>query len=252
MVCHCLLIEVGDGLVLVDTGLGLEDIARASERLSRAFRWAVRPALDPAETAASQVEALGFRRDDVRHIVLTHLDPDHAGGISDFPDATVHVMQAEHRGALTRERAIERSRYRPPQWAHGPRWELHDVRGEPWHGFEAVRDLPGLPPELLLVPLGGHTRGHAGVAVAVADGWLLHCGDAYFHRNTLEGGPLPLGLRCFQAVNQMDRKSRVENQLRLGELAQDHGDQVEVFCAHDASEFQSLSGVPSNENTRTE
>lgn len=32
---------------------------------------------------------------DVRHIVLTHLDFDHAGGLDDFPEATVHMLQIE-------------------------------------------------------------------------------------------------------------------------------------------------------------
>src|SRR3546814_2886084 len=56
-------------------------------------------------------------------------------------------------------------------------------RGERWFGFEAVRDLDGLPPEILLVPLPGHTWGHSGVAVQEdGGGWLLHAGDAYFYR----------------------------------------------------------------------
>ena len=46
---------------------------------------------------------LGFSPDDVRHIVLTHLDFDHAGGIEDFPNARVHVL-AREREAAERER----------------------------------------------------------------------------------------------------------------------------------------------------
>ena len=47
------------------------------------------------DTAIRQLEALGHKASDVRHIVLTHLDFDHAGGLEDFPNATVHVMDAE-------------------------------------------------------------------------------------------------------------------------------------------------------------
>ncbi len=36
MVCHCLLVETSDGLALVDTGIGLDDIAQP-QRLGR--RW---------------------------------------------------------------------------------------------------------------------------------------------------------------------------------------------------------------------
>ena len=37
-------------------------------------------------------------------------------------------------------------------------------------GFDGVRQLEGLPPEILMVPMPGHTWGHAGVAVAAACG----------------------------------------------------------------------------------
>lgn len=51
--------------------------------------------LSEDETAIRQVERLGYTADDVRHIILTHLDIDHSGGLSDFPAAQVHVLQAE-------------------------------------------------------------------------------------------------------------------------------------------------------------
>ena len=38
-------------------------------------------------------DGAGFRREDVRHILVTHLDFDHAGGLPDFPDAVVHVQR---------------------------------------------------------------------------------------------------------------------------------------------------------------
>ncbi|HBH16463.1 MAG TPA: MBL fold metallo-hydrolase, partial [Leclercia adecarboxylata] len=46
-------------------------------------------------TARARVEALGFSVADVRHIILTHLDFDHAGGLTDFPHARIHLMQQE-------------------------------------------------------------------------------------------------------------------------------------------------------------
>jgi glyoxylase-like metal-dependent hydrolase (beta-lactamase superfamily II) len=93
----------------------------------------MRPRLDPAETAVRRIAALGYRPADVRHVVLTHLDPDHAGGIADFPGATVHVTAAAYRAAT----AAERYRYRRRQWAHGTRWRLHEGHGlvrVPGHG----------------------------------------------------------------------------------------------------------------------
>ncbi len=85
MVCHCLLVETGAGLVLVDTGIGLDDIAEPP-RLGRKWVRQTRPRLDPAETAVQQVRALGYSPGDVRHLLLTHLDRDHAGGIPRFSE----------------------------------------------------------------------------------------------------------------------------------------------------------------------
>ena len=101
MVCHCLLIETNDGLALVDTGIGLDDIANPP-RLGPKWVRQTTPRLDPAETAVRQVEALGYSKSDVRHLLLTHLDRDHAGGIPDFPNAKVHVHRREHDMAVTR------------------------------------------------------------------------------------------------------------------------------------------------------
>jgi len=237
LVCHCLLIETEAGLVLVDTGLGLTDVAHGGPRLGRAFTGIVRPALRESETARRQIEALGFKADDVQHIVLTHLDVDHAGGLPDFPRATVHVLAREHDAAQTRRHLKERDRYRPAQWAHAPDWQLYTATGEDWHGFDAVRGLKGLPPEILLVPLAGHTRGHAAIAVQGDHGWLLHAGDAYFHRDEMAAQPCcPLGLKIFQNLVAIDNGERRRNQARLQQLATGHDD-VDVFCSHDPVEL---------------
>src|SRR5271166_1119308 len=65
LVCHCLLIEGAEGLVLVDTGFGVDDIRRPRQ-LGRPFTTIVRPRLDAAETAISQLRELGFKPRDAR------------------------------------------------------------------------------------------------------------------------------------------------------------------------------------------
>lgn len=237
MVCHCLLIETAQGLVLVDTGFGLDDIADPS-RLGPT-RTLLRSRFDPDQTAARQVEALGFSRRDVQHIVLTHMDLDHAGGLADFPWARVHVMRKERELADRRPLPTGPMRYRPAQWAHGPDFRTYDVSGEPWHGFAAVRQLEGLPPEILLVPVDGHTLGHAAVAVDLGPEWLVHCGDAYFfHAEVDPDRPrCPPGLDVFRRATAMDNRRRAYNLRRLQDLARDHGDGVRLFCAHDEEDL---------------
>lgn len=239
MVCHCLLVETRAGLVLVDTGVGSADIDNPA-RLGKPFVAVGRPALDHAETAVAQVRALGFTPDDVRHIVVTHLDLDHAGGLPDFPKAKVHVHAGEHAAAM-HPTLRERPRYLPVHFAHRPDWALHREDGERWFGFDAIRALPGCDDEVLLVPLHGHTRGHCGVAVRDGDGWLLHAGDAYFHHGEMrDPAYCPPGLALFQNLVQVNRAARLANRQRLRELALSQAGTVRVFSAHDPEEFDRL------------
>lgn len=243
LVCHCLLIETHDGLVLVDTGLGRADVARG--KLNPLLDAISPPLYEPMETAWSQVQALGFEPHDVRHIVLTHLDLDHAGGLSDFPEAVVHLHQAEHQAAQQRRTLVEKMRYQPKQYEHVVQWQTYAPQGEKWLGFEAVRSLKGLPEDILLIPLIGHTRGHSGVAVNTATGWLFHCGDAYFHHGQVKQ-PVsfcPPGLLTGQLLDQMDLWQWGRNIWRLQQLYQKKSDYVQMFCSHDPVEFDHLLGI---------
>jgi len=244
LVCHCLLIETDrDGLVLVDTGFGLDDVRQPS-RLSAFFRGLNNIQRRESLTARARIEALGFSPADVRHIVLTHLDFDHAGGLTDFPHARVHLMQQEIDTASARHSWLQRERYRPGQWSGISGWEGYQAQGERWFGFDAVTALRGLPPEILLVPLAGHTPGHAGIAISQPQGWLLHGGDAWFYREEMrrpERKCTP-GLRFYQWMMAMDNDARRRNQQRLRELSCSHAQEITFFCSHDARELEALSG----------
>lgn len=243
LTCHCLLLETEAGLVLVDTGIGTLDVTAPLPRLSRFFVSLLRPRLDMEETALHQIQRLGFSAGDVRHIILTHLDFDHAGGITDFPEATVHLLGAELDAARQRRTPLERARYRPLQWPPPSSWQPYRAEGEPWFGFASVRGLLGLPPEILLIPLAGHTPGHCGVAIQTDGGWLLHAGDAYFYRGEVDPHDpnCPIGLRAYQTMMEVDRKARLMNQRRLRELVRTQGRAVQLFCAHDHVEFEAFA-----------
>lgn len=248
LTCHCLLIETERELVLLDTGLGLQDVREPRERLSGFFLMLVSPEFREEMTAARQVSRLGFDPADVRHIVLTHLDFDHAGGLDDFPGAAVHLLEAERDAAVRQETWLDRQRFRPRQWSTRPNWRTYRPdRGERWFGFERVREIDGLPPEILLIPLIGHTLGHAGIAVDTGrDGWLFYAGDAYFYKDEMkvDSPACTPGLRFYQWMMEKDRKSRLDNQERLRELRRRRAHEIEIFCAHDVNEFERLAGTP--------
>ena len=240
MVCHCLLVETDQGLVLIDTGFGVQDVLHAGfvDRLSMQALGAI---ADPQECAINQIKKLGYRPDDVRHIILTHLDVDHAGGIKDFPHATVHIHQNEFIAGMQPITLQEKFRYSAKDWAHHPEWKTHQVVGERWEGFDAVSVLSDQLYDILLVPLHGHSRGHCGVAVSTTEGWLLHCGDAYFSQQEikLDVPKCPPILAAVQAMDDTSRANRLYNQRRLIDLYQSSDESIRLLCSHDHEEFES-------------
>lgn len=247
LACRCILVETAGELVLIDTGFGLGDVAAPHKRLSKFFLSLLDPDFREELTAVRQIEALGYRATDVRHIVLTHLDFDHAGGLDDFPEATVHMLHSEAADAVLQKSWLDRQRFRPMQWSSYERWMTYEVTGsDAWFGFDAVREMRGLPPEILLVPLIGHTMGHAGVAIRDRGNWLLLAGDAYFDHDEMDiANPRCLpGLRLYQWMMDKDHALRIGNQQRLRELIRDHGNEVKVICSHDPREMELDAGRP--------
>jgi len=238
LVAHVLVLEDDHGLTLVDTGAGWEDMTPPS-RLGKAFVLSTGARLDPGQTVLAELKRRGQGPDDVHSVVLTHLDLDHAGGLSDFPQASVHVNATELAAARARRSPRDKGRYLPAQWAHGPHWVEHEPDGDDWFGFDAVRAVSD---DVLLVPLPGHTLGHSGVAVRrPGGGWYLHAGDAYFFHGEKQTPPsCPPGLKAFQTLMQTDKEARLANAARLRELHAAHSDDVTIFSAHDAAEFETL------------
>lgn len=246
-IIYCLLVETNQGLVLVDTGIGTQDYLRPS-RLMRVFMYWVGVLGDIGESAAYQVRRLGYPVSAVRHIVLTHLHLDHAGGLRDFPDAQVHIYRTEYEARLRPRGLMERA-YDPVHWSHGPKWVVHDRAEEDWYGFKSVRVVEGLRPEIRLIPLPGHTRGHCGVAIERGEGWLLQCGDAAapFHpysdvhgldESKHTGSILP---------NWLVRFVIGTNVSRLRELVGRYGEEVEVISGHDIYSFRRYRGISEGE-----
>jgi glyoxylase-like metal-dependent hydrolase (beta-lactamase superfamily II) len=171
----CTLVETDRGPVLIDTGPGLEDYARP-HWMMKLFRRLFLTPMDPQEAAVNGIRQLGYKPEDVRHIVLTHMHFDHCGGLPDFPRASVHVHRREYEAFTAGMRRWTDMAYIRRHIARVPEWALYDTGEEQWYDFPAIR-LP-FEPEMWLVPLHGHSRGHCGVAVKTDAGWYFNAADA--------------------------------------------------------------------------
>ena len=237
VVSHCLLVETNGGLVLVDTGVGLEFFQRSPEFIGRfkSFVYGYQSSKSLWVSARDWISELGFKASDVTHIIPTHLDFDHCGDLVDFPGARVHVRTVEHERAHQPVTAMDKLRYLSRHFDHGPLWQLYDdPGGDAWYGFDTVRPLVGLDDDLLLVALPGHSVGHVGVAVRAESGWILHAGDAYYQRKHLFDPPT-LGSRIIRRQIDEDAQIAEDTQRRLASVIGSHPE-LTVICSHDPSE----------------
>jgi len=172
----CPLIETNDGLVLVDTGLGLGDYANPSW-MTRLFRILTVMPFDRNEAAVNRIRELGYQPKDVRHILLTHMHFDHCSGLADFPHAKVHVHRREYEAFTEGKiRRFTEYAYIPQYTVHQPEFVLYEKVDSKWYGFDAIR-LP-FAPEMYFIPLFGHSRGLCGLAIKTSTGWFFHASDA--------------------------------------------------------------------------
>jgi len=59
--CHCLAVETSEGVVLIDTGFGVQDVRAPRKRLSGFFLALLSPDFREELTALHQLERLGIR-----------------------------------------------------------------------------------------------------------------------------------------------------------------------------------------------
>lgn len=234
-VCHCLLLDLGGRFVLVDTGIGLRDIADPAGRLEQWFVERMQPALIASETAIAQVTRMHGDPQQVSDIILTHLDRDHVGGLADFPWAQVHTSPDARSTMFGRRVGRDRDRILDTQWAHEVRWADIPFPLDDWNGFRSW-GLPGLEGTgIMLIDLPGHSKGHAGVAVPTSQGWLLHAGDAYFHDSQLSNPhEVPEPIMAFAAATEENRHDRERTERALATLSR-RG--VTVVPSHDPAPF---------------
>ena len=178
-------IEHDEGIIVVDTG----ETARVHERGYHPrwhpfYRRAARFSVHPDEELGPQLQALGIRPRDVRHVVLTHLHTDHAGGLAHVTGSRVWVSRGEFERASGVSGRVQG--YLPHRWPKW--WQREFIRFErrPFGPFEEAMPLTSRG-DVLIVPTPGHTPHHVSVVVSGDPSYLL-AGDTSYNQALLLAG----------------------------------------------------------------
>ena len=197
LAARVLLVETGDELGLIEAGLPHTLTPRQQASLG----------VERASSLEDDLTALGIDRRDIRWVILTHLHPDHAGGVVEqhaalFPNAR-HVVQrreieAIHDPGYPRRQGLERDGF-----------ELLLAAGL----VEQVDGEATVAPGIRVVRTGGHTPGHQAVICEGQHETAICLGDLLPTRYHLD----PV---CVPAVDDFPLDSIATKRAELGRAGQ--------------------------------
>ena len=234
------LVQHPQATFLFDTGLG-----RLVDQQFEANGWFHRQvfAYRQVDPAADQLLRAGWKLEQVRWVVPSHMHWDHISGLPDFPHAEVWAQTAE------REQA---SHGAPPafiasQFASVQRWRELAFEPKPHVGFERSLDLFG-DGSVVLVPLGGHTAGQVGMFLSLPSGQrYFFTGDVTW---TKEGVDWPADRSwALRQIVHLDHDESA-NQAAIVRLhhIQKRYPSLNVVPAHDENVLQHLPIFPQFQN----
>ena len=111
-------IEHDEGVILVDTG----ETSRVHDvgyhpKWHPFYRRAVHFSVQPEEELGPQLRSLGISSRDIKHVVITHMHTDHAGGLAHVVGARTWVAPGEMKRAAGAGGRVQG--YLPHRW---PKW----------------------------------------------------------------------------------------------------------------------------------
>lgn len=237
---HAYLLEhPKEGLVLVDAGICPEQ----AHQHGQYYRGILRLILDedeysqdPNEALPQQLKRLGFRCDDVRTVILTHLHEDHVGSLRELPKAKVVISKNEWDARYMKMFGFIPMFYEP-SYSSVERWERVIFNSGAFHTFDRSQDL-FRDGSVRLLPTPGHTPGHLSALIEMGGYQLLITGDCLYtlrHLATKQLQAVRMGKRM--GDDQVDSINRIGGLKRL--LPGIH-----LVAGHDHTDYQWKHLVP--------
>lgn len=172
-------IEHAEGLALFDCGVHAW-LGDPADRYAGALAaQGMQVALAPEQTVTARLQALDIDPARVRFAVLSHLHFDHAGGLSELPNATVVVQRREWAAGFDAELS---ARYFLPRPYFDLGHRVLQVDGE--------HDLFG-DGSVTCLPSYGHTPGHQSLRVRSDAGDHILTADACYFCQAVETRSFP-------------------------------------------------------------
>lgn len=217
------LIEHPKGLVLFDTGLApaaCDDPEGVYGPLAELFsiNFTREQQLD------YQLRELGYRLEDVTHVIASHTHIDHAGGLYLFPEAKFYAGLGELRYGMWPD---------PAAAAFFRTKDLEPTRGFNWHQIGMDQDLFG-DGSIVILHTPGHTPGELSLLVRLPSRNFVLTGDTVHLRQGLEDElPMPYDHNTELAVQSIQRLK----------LIRDSADAT-VWISHDPEDWAEFEHAP--------
>ena len=213
---YAYLLELDEGIVLVDTGMSPVHIDEPGAGFDPGFAALLTPQMTEADRLEARLAAAGLRPADLAGVINTHLHFDHAGNNALFAGVPIYVQRAHY------DEALGHPAYPNELWnLPGLHYELLDGETELFPGVQT-----------LLTP--GHAPAHQSLLLTLGSGRrVLLCADAILSRANIDHDNWETQADPFEAR----RSAR-----RLVELAAEH-DALMIF-GHDPVQMHELTYAP--------
>lgn len=213
------------GWILYDLGSPADANARWPENVTNeCYRVA-----DDSMTMEAQLNKLGLKPSDIRHVIISHMHMDHIGNIDLFKDtADFYVSRAEAAYAFLKVHASNEASehgfyFKPDVLTNVKRLHYLDERDEEEELFEGIRP----------VILPGHTPGVLGLILQLKDRNLLLTSDALNAKENYEGVLPGVVYDSIGFYHSLDRIKRLEKKYH-----------AEIWFSHDMEQFDTFKKIP--------